>query len=137
MDIRINEVDIQTTCRIVPHLRLMEEMNVSSFLRIIKLSSPKSSNLIILGSLMTYISVILNGVDQHMVGAQNMDSVCRVSFAFLIDARPRLSCERNDAEMPRTIFCISMKMEPQMGVGLCVRHYKPNNAEQAQYERAE
>ncbi|XP_022101780.1 gamma-aminobutyric acid type B receptor subunit 1-like isoform X2 [Acanthaster planci] len=51
--------------------------------RIIKLSSPNINNLIIMGSLMTYISVILNGLDRDKVGAENMDHVCRAQLWML------------------------------------------------------
>ncbi|XP_038049616.1 gamma-aminobutyric acid type B receptor subunit 2-like [Patiria miniata] len=51
--------------------------------RIIKLSSPNINNLIIMGSLMTYISVILNGLDREKVGAENMDHVCRAQLWML------------------------------------------------------
>ncbi|XP_033636721.1 gamma-aminobutyric acid type B receptor subunit 1-like [Asterias rubens] len=51
--------------------------------KIIKLSSPTINNLIILGSIMTYISVVLNGVDEEMVGFENMDHLCRARLWML------------------------------------------------------
>ncbi|XP_063962940.1 gamma-aminobutyric acid type B receptor subunit 2-like [Lytechinus pictus] len=45
--------------------------------RTIKLSSPNINNIIILGSIMTFSSVVLMGTDARIVSLQKMDLICR------------------------------------------------------------
>lgn len=47
--------------------------------RTIKLSSPNINNIVILGSIMTFTSVVLMGTDARIVSLENMDTICRVS----------------------------------------------------------
>eukprot|EP00057_Strongylocentrotus_purpuratus_P024910 XP_011679384.1 PREDICTED: gamma-aminobutyric acid type B receptor subunit 1-like [Strongylocentrotus purpuratus] len=45
--------------------------------RTIKLSSPNINNIVILGSIMTFTSVVLMGTDARIVSLENMDTICR------------------------------------------------------------
>ncbi len=43
------------------------------------MSSPNINNLIIIGGTVSYVAVIIAGVDRSIVGPNAMDHICRVS----------------------------------------------------------
>ena len=51
--------------------------------RIIKMSSPRLNNVIVVGCMMTYFSVILFGLDGGLVPTEQYGNVCIVSGNFL------------------------------------------------------
>lgn len=59
--------------------RFQETYSFNSLqIRVIKMSSPKVNNIIIIGSISCYISIILCGMDTHMMSKEKARIICGV-----------------------------------------------------------
>ena len=62
--------------------QLFVDIFISSILRFIRMSSPQINNLIIAGCILSYISVLLMGIDSSLLGMENsqaaMNFICAV-----------------------------------------------------------
>lgn len=52
---------------------------LNTYYRIIKMSSPRLNNVIVVGCMMTYFSVILFGLDGGLISTEQYGNVCIVS----------------------------------------------------------